>query len=48
MPKAPTPKSYKPTKQKGLWFLGSGFSQARIFSHYVALQIKARELGLVS
>ena len=39
---------YKPTAQKGLWFLGSGLSQARIFSHYVALQIKARELGLVS
>jgi cation diffusion facilitator CzcD-associated flavoprotein CzcO len=38
---------YKPTAQKGLWFLGSGLSQARIFSHYVALQIKARELGLV-
>ena len=39
---------YKPTAQKGLWFLGSGLSQARIFSHYVALQVKARELGIVS
>src|SRR6185437_10735795 len=38
---------YKPTAQKGLWFLGSGLSQARIYSHYIALQIKARELGLV-
>ncbi|MBB5498811.1 NAD(P)/FAD-dependent oxidoreductase [Paraburkholderia sp. MM5384-R2] len=39
---------YKPTAQKGLWFLGSGLSQARVFSHYVALQIKAREVGIVS
>jgi putative flavoprotein involved in K+ transport len=38
---------YRPTPQKGLWFLGSGLSQARIYSHFVALQIKARELGLV-
>jgi len=39
---------YKPTAQKGLWFLGSGLSQARIYTHYVALQIKAREIGLVN
>jgi cation diffusion facilitator CzcD-associated flavoprotein CzcO len=38
---------YKPTPQKGLWFLGSGLSQARMYTHYVALQIKAREIGLV-
>jgi Flavin-binding monooxygenase-like len=38
---------YRPTPQKSLWFLGSGLSQARIYSHYVALQIKAREMGLV-
>lgn len=38
---------YKPTAQKGLWFLGSGLSQARMYTLYVALQIKARELGLV-
>ncbi|MBC8745950.1 hypothetical protein OKW43_004923 [Paraburkholderia sp. WC7.3g] len=39
---------YRPTAQKGLWFLGSGLSQARIYSHYVALQIKAREIGLIT
>ncbi|MFT3719589.1 NAD(P)-binding domain-containing protein [Pseudorhodoferax sp.] len=39
---------YRPTPQKGLWFLGSGMSQARIYTHFVALQIKARELGLVA
>lgn len=39
---------YKPTPQKGLWFLGSGLSQARMYTLYVALQIKAREIGLVS
>jgi len=38
---------YKPTPQKGLWFLGSGLSQARMYTLYVALQIKAREIGLV-
>jgi cation diffusion facilitator CzcD-associated flavoprotein CzcO len=38
---------YKPTAQPGLWFVGSGLSQARIYSHYVALQIKAREIGIV-
>ncbi|MGE8454369.1 MAG: NAD(P)-binding domain-containing protein [Pseudomonadales bacterium] len=39
---------YKPTAQKNLWFTGHGFSQGRVWSHYVALQIKAREEGLVS
>lgn len=38
---------YKPTPQQGLWFLGSGLSQARMYTLYVALQIKAREIGLV-
>ena len=38
---------YKPTAQPGLWFIGSGLSQARMHTHYVALQIKAREIGLV-
>ncbi|CUJ65855.1 4-hydroxyacetophenone monooxygenase [Achromobacter xylosoxidans] len=38
---------YKPTPQKGLWFIGGGFAQSRIWSHYVALQIKAREAGIV-
>jgi len=39
---------YTPTAQKGLWFIGSGLSQARIYSHFIALQIKARELGIVA
>lgn len=39
---------YRPTPQDGLWFMGSGLSQARIYSRFVALQIKARELGIVA
>jgi len=39
---------FKPTAQKGLWFIGGGFAHARIYSHYIALQIKARETGLIS
>ncbi|MEJ8574236.1 NAD(P)/FAD-dependent oxidoreductase [Microbaculum marinum] len=38
---------FKPTPQRGLWFLGGGLSQNRIYSKYVALQIKAQELGLM-
>ena len=38
---------FRPTPQKGLWFIGGGFAHARIYSRYIALQIKARELGLV-
>ena len=37
---------FKPTAQKGLWFMGGGFAHARIYSHYVALQIKARMEGI--
>jgi hypothetical protein len=39
---------YKPTPQKGLWFIGGGFAQGRVWSHYMALQIKAREAGLIN
>jgi putative flavoprotein involved in K+ transport len=39
---------YKPTPQQGLWFAGGGFAQGRVWSHYIALQIKAREVGIVS
>jgi putative flavoprotein involved in K+ transport len=39
---------YKPTPQKGLWFIGGGYAQSRIWSRYVALQIKAREEGIVA
>ena len=38
---------YKPTPQKGLWFIGGGYAQSRTWSHYIALQIKAREAGIV-
>jgi putative flavoprotein involved in K+ transport len=39
---------FRPTPQQGLWFAGGGFAQARIYSQYIALLIKAREAGLVS
>lgn len=39
---------YRPTPQRGLWFMGSGLSQARVYSRFIALQIKAHELELVS
>jgi putative flavoprotein involved in K+ transport len=38
---------FRPTPQQGLWFAGGGFAQARIYSQYVALLIKAQEAGLV-
>jgi len=37
---------WRPTGQPGLWFLGGGLAQCRIFSKVLALQIKARELGI--
>jgi putative flavoprotein involved in K+ transport len=33
------------TKQPGLWFTGGAFSQCRIYSRYMALQIEAIEAG---
>ena len=36
-----------PTAQPGLWFTGGSFAQCRMYSKYLALQIKAREVGLV-
>ncbi len=39
---------WRPTGQPGLWFLAGGLAQCRIFSKVLALQIKARELGLIS
>lgn len=36
------------TGQKGLWFSGGAFSMCRPYSKYMALQILASELGLVS
>jgi cation diffusion facilitator CzcD-associated flavoprotein CzcO len=38
---------WKRTPQDGLWFMGGGLAQSRIYSKVVALQIKAIELGLV-
>jgi putative flavoprotein involved in K+ transport len=39
---------WRPTGQPGLWFFGGGLAQCRIFSKVLALQIKARELGITS
>jgi putative flavoprotein involved in K+ transport len=36
---------YKRTPQQGAWFIGGGLGQCRIYSKYLALQIKAMELG---
>jgi len=38
---------WTPTKQKGLWFTAGSLAQCRIYSRYLALQIKAREDGLI-
>jgi cation diffusion facilitator CzcD-associated flavoprotein CzcO len=35
------------TAQPGLWFIAGSFAQCRIYSKYLALQIKACELGLL-
>ncbi|MDQ8732087.1 NAD(P)/FAD-dependent oxidoreductase [Bradyrhizobium sp. LHD-71] len=37
---------WRPTGHPGLWFFGGGLAQCRIFSKVLALQIKARELGV--
>ena len=34
------------TPQQGLWFTGGAFSLCRAYSKYLALQIKAAELGM--
>lgn len=39
---------WRPTGQRGLWFHAGGLAQCRIFSKVLALQIKARELGIIS
>ena len=36
-----------PTPQEGLWFTAGSLAQCRIYSRYLALQIKAREDGLI-
>ena len=37
---------FKRTAQPGLWFIAGSFAQCRIYSKYLALQIKGREIGL--
>ena len=39
---------WRPTGQPGLWFHAGGLAQCRIYSKVLALQIKARELGIVA
>ncbi len=36
------------TPQPGLWFTGGGFAHCRIYSHFIAMGIKVREMGLVT
>jgi putative flavoprotein involved in K+ transport len=38
---------WRRTTQPGLWFTAGSLAQCRIFSRYLALQIKALELGLL-
>jgi cation diffusion facilitator CzcD-associated flavoprotein CzcO len=38
---------WKRTPQDGVWFMGGGLAQSRIYSKTVALQIKAIEIGLI-
>ena len=38
---------FRRTSQEGLWFIAGGLGQCRINSKYMALQIKAMELGLL-
>ena len=37
---------WKPTRQEGLWFHGGNLHQSRHYSHYLALQLKARMEGI--
>lgn len=38
---------WRRTNQQGLWFVGGSFTNCRIYSRYVAMQIKALEEGLL-
>jgi cation diffusion facilitator CzcD-associated flavoprotein CzcO len=38
---------YVATPQPGLWFIAGSLAQCRIYSKYLGLQIKAREVGLI-
>lgn len=37
---------WKPTRQEGLWFHGGNLAQNRFYSRALALQLKARQVGL--
>jgi putative flavoprotein involved in K+ transport len=39
---------WKPTQQQGLWFMGGNLAQARFYSRFLALQLKARQVGLAT
>ena len=39
---------WRRTGQPGLWFTGGAFSQARIYSRFIALQIDAIERGVLA
>lgn len=39
---------WKPTQQEGLWFHGGNLAQSRHYSHYLALQLKARMEGIAT
>ncbi|HEV7458246.1 MAG TPA: NAD(P)/FAD-dependent oxidoreductase [Roseococcus sp.] len=47
MPRQELANMWHRTPQQGLWFTGGAFSQVRMYSRYIALQIKAQELGWV-
>src|SRR5207237_5446290 len=38
---------FQRTTQPGLWFIAGSFAQCRIYSKYLALQIKALDAGLI-
>ena len=38
---------YRRTPQEGLWFIAGSLTQCRVYSRYMALQIKATELGII-
>ncbi|HUQ36280.1 MAG TPA: NAD(P)/FAD-dependent oxidoreductase [Aestuariivirga sp.] len=39
---------WKPTQQDALWFHGGNLAQARQYSHFLALQLKARKEGIAT
>jgi putative flavoprotein involved in K+ transport len=39
---------WRETAQPGLWFTAGSLAQCRIFSRYLAIQIKVREEGLLA